>query len=229
MTPDEHEQLTRFLQLLGQAQAGAKDPAAEALIREACARQPDAAYLLVQHTLQVEAALLAAQAQTAQLQKELGEARSKLPPSSFLAGANAWGHQPSVSGVSALSAASPASQFAAQPAMVRSGQPVSQPAPYPMAAAAPASSWGSGMLGTVAMTAAGVVAGGLLYQGISGMIGSHNKEQAAIPPGGGTLDSSNRYGDSSADRNADGGYVTDDFDTSDSGGSGDSGDSGDLS
>ena len=44
----------------------------------------------------------------------------------------------------------------------------------PPSAATPASSWGSGMLGTVATTAAGVVAGSFLFQGIQGLMGHHN-------------------------------------------------------
>jgi hypothetical protein len=43
----------------------------------------------------------------------------------------------------------------------------------PAAAAAPPSAWGSGMLGNLATTAAGVVAGSFLYQGIQNMLGHH--------------------------------------------------------
>jgi hypothetical protein len=41
----------------------------------------------------------------------------------------------------------------------------------PAAAAAQQSAWGSGMLGTVATTAMGVVAGSMLFQGIQSMMG----------------------------------------------------------
>ncbi len=42
MTPQERELLTTFLQQMTQAQAGQKDAEAEAMIREATAKQPDA-------------------------------------------------------------------------------------------------------------------------------------------------------------------------------------------
>jgi hypothetical protein len=93
----------------------------------------------------------------------------------------------------------------------------------PAAASAPQSAWGSGLFGTVASTAAGVVAGSLLAQGIGSLFGHHsNTAQAAtpagtpatdpstVPPGGGTLVETD-YGEK-ADN--DDGYVAGDFDTS---------------
>jgi hypothetical protein len=171
MTPQEREPLTAFLQQMTQAQAGQKDPEADALIREASSRQPDAAYLLVQRAMGLDYALQAALAQTAKLQAELDQLRSGTR-SSFLDNANAWGR--------AMPAPSPTNVplAAAAPARV-----AAQPAP---AAGAPASSWGSGILGTVATTAAGVVAGAFLYQGIQGLMGHHNQAAnagaTATPP-----------------------------------------------
>ena len=163
MTPQERELITSFLQQMSQAQAAQKDPAADALIREAVARQPDAAYLLVQRAMGLEYALQALQAQTVKLQAELDQARPAAR-AGFMDGANAWGR------------AAPASAPAAQVAAQASGQPVP-------AAARPASSWGSGMLGTVATTAAGVVAGSFLFQGIQGLMGHRNEAaHAAQPP-----------------------------------------------
>ena len=57
MTPKERELLQNFLQQLEQTQAGAKDAQAEGMIREASARQPDAAYLLVQRAMGLDLAL----------------------------------------------------------------------------------------------------------------------------------------------------------------------------
>ena len=199
MTLQERDDLTRFLQLLVQAQSGPKDPDAQALIGEAVARQPDAAYLLVQRVLQLEHAL-----------KEATQ-----PKTSFVGDANAWGRAP----------------VASQPSTAAPVQvPMQQtPTAVPAAAAAPASRWGSGLMGTLAMTAGGVVAGSLLAQGIGSLFGSHHNNAAngandssAIPPGGGALVETN-YGGGSANEDADGGYVADDFD-----GGGDSGDSGDV-
>ena len=160
MTPQERELLTSFLQQMTLAQAGQKDPEAEALIREASAKQPDTAYLLVQRSMGLEYALQAANAETARIQGELNQLRST-SNSSFLKNANIWGKLPTTN--SALAAAAGSSV----PMQSTSQQ-------RPPSAATPASSWGSGMLGTVATTAAGVVAGSFLFQGIQGLMGHHN-------------------------------------------------------
>jgi uncharacterized protein len=160
MTPKERELLTTFLQQMTQAQAGQKDAEAEAMMREATAKQPDAVYLLVQRAMGLEYALQAAHSEAAKIQGELNQLRST-SSGSFLANPNAWGKMPTSN-----AALAPAAGMALSP------QGLTQ---RPTAAAAPASSWGSGMLGTVATTAAGVVAGSFLFQGIQGLMGNHNQ------------------------------------------------------
>ena len=71
MNAQESTLLTQFLDQLAAARAEAKDADADRLIREACARQPDAAYLLVQRALQLEQALDVSQAEVARLQREV--------------------------------------------------------------------------------------------------------------------------------------------------------------
>ncbi len=201
MTYEERDQLTRFLQLLVEAQAGPKDPDADRLIREAFAAQPDAAYLLVQRVMQLEHALKDA--------SEREAARSR----SFVGDANSWGRAPVASQPSAAPGAiNPATPMGQAPL----GQaPIGQ-APL----AAPQSRWGSGLMGTVASTAVGVVAGSMLAQGIGSLFGGHHDQQKAFdptanPPGSGTLVETD-YG--SGSRGADdGGYVADDFDPGDTG------------
>jgi len=162
MNIQEREQLVLFLQQLAQVRAGQKDGEADALIREACARQPDAGYLLVQRAMQLEHALQAVKTQCSQLQAELDKARSGTQ-SSFLDDANAWGRQPTAS----VATSAPAATVAGAALQSR------MQAPAPVAAAP--SSWGSGILGTVATTAAGVVAGSFLFQGIESLMGHHNQ------------------------------------------------------
>ena len=166
MTLHEREQLNLFLQQLVQVQATQKDAEADLLIREACGRQSDAGYLLVQRAMQLEHALQATQAQYTQLQAELDKMRSGAQ-NGFLNNANAWGSSAGVS-------SAPSAPAAMTPGSL--SQPRAQaPVPVPAPAAAAASSWGSGILGTVATTAAGVVAGSFLFQGISNLMSHHNQ------------------------------------------------------
>jgi uncharacterized protein len=145
MTLQERELLERFLQQMTAARAEQKDREAEALIKDAVARQPDAVYLLVQRAIQLEQALQATQLQVQKLQSEVDQSRPT-NRGGFL-NDTTWGSQPRA----------PAAQG-------------SVPMPSPAAAAAaaaPGRAWGGGgMLGNIATTAAGVVAGSFLFQGI---------------------------------------------------------------
>ena len=167
MNIQERQQLIRFLEQLAQAQVIEKDGEADALIRSTCARQADATYWLVQRAMLLESVWQNSQSEIARLQSELELARSQVQSqthtgeerSAFI-DANSWGNSP-----------------AARPT----------PAPTMPSAAAPAASaipptantWGSGMLGTMATTAAGVVAGGLLYQGIGQLLGNRHTSATA--------------------------------------------------
>lgn len=87
MNPQEREQLTQFLDQLQAARVTHRDPEAEAMIRDACQRQPDAAYLLAQRTMIQAQALQAAQDEIARL-------RASKAGGSFLEN-NAWGNRAS--------------------------------------------------------------------------------------------------------------------------------------
>jgi hypothetical protein len=164
MEYQEREQLGHFLQGLTQARLEQKDRDAEAMIREACAAQPDAAYLLVQRAMLMEHGLAEARATIARLQSELGAGRSSRP---FLADNNAWGSSPSRPAEAPFRPAAQA--MPPQPPMAAA--PVSPP----QAATAP---WGGSLLGTVASTALGVAAGSFLFQGLGNVFGGHH---AATP------------------------------------------------
>src|SRR5256712_14127520 len=73
MTPQEQQLLATFLQQLAQTRADPKDPQADALIREALSRQPDASYLLVQRAVGLDLALKTMQPQAEKLQAELNQ------------------------------------------------------------------------------------------------------------------------------------------------------------
>jgi hypothetical protein len=166
MNPQEKVQLEQFLQQLNSTQAGAKDSDANALITESVKKQPDASYLLVQRAMGLEMALQVAQKQMAEMQAQIDQTSK---PSGFLSGINSWGR-------AAPAQAAPANAMAAA---------------RPAAGAAQPSSWGSGMLGAIATTAVGVVAGSMLYQGIQSMMG-HNSS----PDAGNGLGHSNTPADS---------------------------------
>ncbi len=157
MNPQEKVQLEQFLQQLNSTQAGAKDSDANALIAESVKKQPDASYLLVQRAMGLEMALQVAQKQMAEMQAQIDQANQANKPSSgFLSGINSWGRAAPAQGA-------PANAMAAA---------------RPAAGAAQPSAWGSGMLGAIATTAVGVVAGSMLYQGIQSMMGNNSAPDA---------------------------------------------------
>ncbi|WP_439894295.1 DUF2076 domain-containing protein (plasmid) [Ralstonia sp. 25C] len=162
MSPQELQALEAFLAQLTQARAGAKDPQAEARILEAAARQPDAAYLLVQRAMLLDHALASAQAQINTLQSQLQAAQAGRS-ASFMDSANNWG--------SHATGAAPNPTYAPQQAA-----PMQMPPQAPLAQPARSGFFGGGMgstLGSIATTAAGVAGGALLFQGIENMF-HHN-------------------------------------------------------
>jgi hypothetical protein len=172
MNPQEKVQLEQFLQQLNSTQAGPKDSDANTLIAESIKQQPDASYLLVQRAMGLEMALQVAQKQMAEMQVQIDQAnranQANKSSSGFLSGINSWGR-------ASPTQSAPANAMAARP----------------VAGAAQQSAWGSGMLGAIATTAVGVVAGSLLYQGIQSMMG-----QGANSEAGTALDHSNAPADS---------------------------------
>lgn len=170
MNIQEKVQLEQFLEQLNSTQAGPKDSDANAMIADSAKRQPDAAYLLVQRAMGLEMALQVAQKQMAEMQIKIDQSNK---PSGFLSGMNSWGR--------------------AEPAASQSTPANAMAAHRPAAGAAQPSTWGSGMLGAIATTAIGVVAGSMLYQGIQSMMGQNTSPD---PESGTALDHSNAPADS---------------------------------
>jgi uncharacterized protein len=156
MKSHEHEVLENFLDQLIQVRGIKKVPQADAMIRGALERQPDAAYLLVQRSLILGQALEQAKARIAELEQS--------QQSSFLD-----------SGTSDASA--PASQRTAaseRPPVAYSGPSSQLPSSLPTGAPiSPEPSRGSGtggFLGQAAATAAGVAGGAFLFEGLEHML-----------------------------------------------------------
>jgi len=212
MSPQEIQSLQDFLNQLTQVRGIAKDPQADALIANAVARQPDAAYLLVQRAMLVEQALNNAKTQIASLQSQM-QATQSAPARSFF-DANAWGNTPA-----------PAPMMASAPA------PMQTPAAPVMQSPAPAASpgfFGSGIgsvLGTVATTAAGVAGGAFLFQGIEHLMhpdgGTGFMNQSGMTPSETTVENTtinNYYGNDTAQQaQADDSTSMDDFTADDTG------------
>lgn len=150
MNAQERDQLQQFLATLRQQRVQAKDPVADALIRDALAGQPDAAYVLVQRTMALTLALQATQKQLQQLQQ-------------------------------LQAAAAQAASASDAPQAAASASPGQAPAPQAGASTAPPSLWMRGLVrqvgGTALGVATGVVAGGVLLQGLQALWG----DEAASP------------------------------------------------
>lgn len=151
MNTEERLVLERFLSKLTEIKGIDKIPEADKMIREATARQPDAAYLLIQRNLLLERALENAKARIDELQRQPAPANNR---SGFLGGGDPWA-QPAAPAGRAWDATPPGYR---------------QPMAPPMQSGAPS------FLGNIASTAAGVVAGSFLFQGIESLMhgGQHD-------------------------------------------------------
>jgi len=182
MTPEERQLLTGLADRIRNAPAQQKDEEAAALIRELVQARPDTAYILAQTTLMQDFALRTAQAQIADLQRQLTEARQAAPaPSgggSFLGGLFGGGQ----------SAPAPSSVPPAGP-WVRPGQPgygqpnYAQPTYAQPGYAQPQPVYGapvlqpgqtSGFLQSAAQTAVGVAGGMMLFEGMESLFSGHH-------------------------------------------------------
>jgi hypothetical protein len=178
MNATERDQLQQFLTALRQTRAEPKDPMADDLIRQAVASQTDAPYLLVQRAMGLGMALDAAQiriqqleAQCAQQQALLQATQAPAPASSgfLMSGSQAWGR---------------GAETPAVPPIATANKPMPSPAASsPALAAQPgASPWGGGLMAQMATTAAGVVAGGLLFQGVQSLMGRNTPAPQEASP-----------------------------------------------
>jgi hypothetical protein len=155
--------LTNFLSDLAQARGVAKDPEAAAMIAQAVSANPDAAYLLVQHTILADQALHAAQDRIAALEAQLRPSPPAYAPTSFLGGG-----RPNASGPWGAA---------------------SQPDPSaPQAATSGPFSMGGGLgsfLRNAGTAAVGVAGGEMLFSGLSGLFGGHGGGMLGGGYGGG--------------------------------------------
>jgi hypothetical protein len=167
MTPEERQLLTGLADRIKNAPAQQKDEEAAALIRDLTLARPDTAYILAQTTLMQDFALRSAQAQIADLQRQLTEARQAPAASgggSFLGGLFGGGGSPSMPPAGAGGPWARPQTAYAQPTYAQPtyAAPVLQP------------SQTSGFLQSAAQTAVGVAGGMLLFEGMESLFSGHH-------------------------------------------------------
>ena len=185
MTPQETQLVSDLFDRLAKLESAPRDAAAERLIADGLQRAPHAVYALVQTALVQDEALKRANARIEELQAQTGYApAAEQRPASFLdtmrdaltGHTPARGSVPSVQPQSQSQGSQPQSQsqgsqpqnFQPQYGEPQGGYP---PAPAPgYSGSGPAGSGGS-FLGNAASTAAGVLGGALLLDGIRSMFG----------------------------------------------------------
>jgi uncharacterized protein len=183
MTPQEQQLVDDLFDRLAKLEAAPRDPAAERLIADGARRAPHAVYALVQTTLVQDEALKRANARIEELQAQFGGAgQPQQQQGGFLDSMReaVFGRPRETSGsVPSVRPQGTQTAFAAAPGQQpEAGYPPQRPAPgYPLQPpypAAPAFGAGGSFLGTAASTAAGVIGGALLLDGIRSMFGHHS-------------------------------------------------------
>lgn len=173
MTPQERELLDGLFARLKQNEPAEKDAEAAALIRNSIARQPSAAYTLVQAVMVQEHALSQAAQRIETLEKELAAARVAQPAAPA---------QPSFLGAKATG---PWGRPAApqQPMRATMVPPPQAQSPYQMPLAGQNQGQGGTFLRTALGAAAGFVGGAMLMKGLEGMFGNQAQaaERGAVP------------------------------------------------
>lgn len=173
MTPEERQLLTGLADRIRSAPAQQKDEEAAGLIRDLVQTRPDTTYILAQTTLMQDFALRTAQAQIADLQRQLADARQAAPASggSFLG--SLFGGGPSVPAAGSVPPANPWVRPAPQQAYGQTAY--AQPGATQPVYAAPVlqPSQTSGFLQNAAQTAVGVAGGMLLFEGMESLFSGH--------------------------------------------------------
>ena len=195
MTPQERQLIAVLFDRLAALESAPRDPDAERAIAEGLARAPHATYPLVQTVLVQDEALKRADARIRELEGQL-EGHGAEPPrrggfldnmrAALLGRDDQRGSVPSVRPGAASASAAPV--WGAPPAPPPSGY-YGQPQAQPIGA-------GGSFLGTAAASAAGVIGGAMLLNGIRSMFGQSHSP-GAYEPGSTPSAVSSPWGDAS--------------------------------
>ena len=185
MTPQEAQLVDDLFDRLAKLESAPREAAAERLISDGLQRAPHAVYALVQTALVQDEALKRANAHIEELQAQTAGEQPEEPRSaSFLdtmreaLTGRAAAHG-SVPGVRQSETGAQGQGFQSQRSESQSFQPQGSqpqpgyPPPPPGYPGSPPFSSGGSFLGTAASTAAGVIGGSLLLNGIRSMFGQH--------------------------------------------------------
>src|SRR4029077_7826103 len=169
MTPQEQALVDELFDRLASLENAPRDPEAERLIADGLRRAPHAVYALVQTALVQDEALKRANARIEELQAQFGGGEQEQQQGSFLDSmrdAVLGRREPRGSGPSVRSPTTQISPMAPPPYGLEPGYPPQMPT---------GAAFGSGgsFLGSPASTAAGVIGGALLMDGIRSMFGHH--------------------------------------------------------
>ncbi len=192
MTPQERELVDDLFDRLTELENTPRDPDAERLIADGMRRAPHAVYALVQTALLQDEALKRANARIEALEAQLNGPEPQ-QQSGFLDNMRdtLFGRREPRGPQGSVPSVRPQAMPASAPLAPDRPQPGPQLPPY-----APGPAFGGGsFLGTAASTAAGVLGGALLLDGIRSMFGHHG---AAASPG--TQTAFGGFGDRSADK-----------------------------
>jgi uncharacterized protein len=204
MTPQEAQLVDDLFDRLAKLESAPREATAERLISDGLQRAPHAVYALVQTTLVQDEALKRANARIEELQAQTAGDQPEERPASFLdtmrealtGRAAAHGSVPSVrpavTGAQAQNFQPPGSEsqsFQPQGSQPQPGYPPPPPG-YP---GSPPFSSGGSFLGTAASTAAGVIGGSLLLNGIRSMFGQHGGAFASSGTAGAAGESSSLW------------------------------------
>jgi hypothetical protein len=177
MTPQESELVVELFDRLAKLESLPRDPDAERLIVDGARRAPHATYALVQTALLQDEALKRANARIEELQAQVdGSEPPEQRQGGFLDNMRAAfaPREPRVSVPSVRAPSAPPPGYQSQSFQPQGYQPQpGYPPPPPGYAGGPAFGSGGSFLGTAASTAAGVIGGALLLDGIRSMFGHH--------------------------------------------------------
>ena len=207
MTPQESELVGDLFDRLAKLESLPRDPAAERLIAEGAQRAPHALYALVQTALLQDEALKRANARIEELQARTGRRRRAAAAARRLSRQHARRARPRRAARLGAERAR-GGRRRRTVARPRAGGGYRRSAGYqpqmppPGYGGGPAFGTGGSFLGTAASTAAGVLGGALLLDGIRSMFG-HNLGGASASPFGRGDDRSGTYADREQDRQQD--------------------------